>query len=256
MDISDMDHADRQSTTSVDPAEVERFARLAREWWNPHGKFKPLHKFNPVRLAYIREMALRHFALDPAAALPLAGLRLVDIGCGGGLLCEPMSRLGAEVIGIDPAGRNIEIARLHAADSRLAIDYRATSAEALLAEGERFDMVLAMEVVEHVADVPGFLGTVAGLVKPGGVALIATINRTMKALGLAIIGAEYVLGWLPRGTHHYDKLVRPEEIAAPLGAAGLQVIESIGVAYHPLRDEWQRSRDLSVNYMMLAARPA
>lgn len=250
-----MEEAKTTASPTIDPVEVERFAKLAREWWNPHGKFKPLHKFNPVRLAYIRDVSERHFALTPRAARPLEGLRLLDIGCGGGLLCEPMARLGAAVTGIDPAARNIEIAKLHAAESRLIIDYRATSAEALVEAGEGFDIVLAMEVVEHVADVPGFLAAVASLVNPGGIVLVATINRTLKALGLAIIGAEYVLGWLPRGTHHYEKLVRPEEIEAPLKQAGLTIIETAGVNYQPLLDRWQRSQDLSVNYMMLAKRP-
>lgn len=250
-----MEEAKTTASPTIDPVEVERFAKLAREWWNPHGKFKPLHKFNPVRLAYIRDVSERHFALTPRAARPLEGLRLLDIGCGGGLLCEPMARLGAAVTGIDPAARNIEIAKLHAAESRLIIDYRATSAEALVEAGEGFDIVLAMEVVEHVADVPGFLAAVASLANPGGIVLVATINRTLKALGFAIIGAEYVLGWLPRGTHHYEKLVRPEEIEAPLKQAGLTIIETAGVNYQPLLDRWQRSQDLSVNYMMLAKRP-
>lgn len=240
---------------SIDAGEVERFARLAEEWWDPHGKFKPLHKFNPVRLAAIREAVLRHFERDGHVAQPFAGLKLLDIGCGGGLLCEPMRRLGADVTGIDPAARNVEIARLHAAQSRLDIDYRAVTAEELAQEGQAFDVVLAMEVVEHVADVPGFLETVASLVRPGGLLFVATINRTLKALGLAIVGAEYVLGWLPRGTHQYDKLVRPEEIEKPLRQAGLDIVEASGVSYLPLRDEWVRSRDLSVNYMMLARRP-
>ena len=240
---------------SIDRTEVDKFSALAREWWNPHGKFRPLHKFNPVRLAYIRETVIGHFDRDTKAAHPFEGLRFIDIGCGGGLICEPIRRLGADVVGIDPAARNIEIARLHAGESKLEIDYRAATAEDMLAAGETFDVVLALEVVEHVADVPAFLATIAALVKPGGLVLVATINRTLKALGLAIIGAEYVLGWLPRGTHQYEKLVRPEEIEVPLNAAGLEITERTGVVYNPLRDEWQRSNDIAVNYMVLAKRP-
>lgn len=238
--------------STVDAAEVDRFSRMAREWWSPEGKFKPLHKFNPVRLAYIRDTLAARFGRDPNAAAPFAGLRILDIGCGGGLLCEPMARLGATVVGVDPSGINIEVARLHAAQSGLSIDYRATTAEALAEAGEAFDVVLNMEVVEHVADVGLYISTTASLVKPGGVMFVATINRTLKALALAIVGAEYVLRWLPRGTHQYEKLVRPEELAAALSAAGMSVAETVGVVFNPLADRWERSRDTSVNYMVLA----
>jgi 2-polyprenyl-6-hydroxyphenyl methylase/3-demethylubiquinone-9 3-methyltransferase len=247
--------SETKTATSVDPTEVNRFSRLAAEWWNPHGKFRPLHKFNPVRLRYIRRVVLAHFARDGAINRPFDGLTILDIGCGGGLLSEPMARLGATVTGIDPSATNIEVARLHAATSDLAIDYRATTAEEVEAAGARFDVLLCMEVVEHVADVPAFLATCAALVKPGGLLLIATINRTMKAFALAIVGAEYVLGWLPKGTHQYDKLVRPEEIEAPLAHAGLAVIDSVGVAYNLLTDTWFETPDTDVNYMMLAQRP-
>jgi len=241
--------------TTIDPAEVERFSRMAQEWWNPAGKFKPLHKFNPVRLGYIRDQVAAHFGLDPRAARPLQGLRLLDIGCGGGLLCEPMSRLGAEVVGADASALNIEVAKLHAAESGLSIDYRAETAEALADQGERFDIILNMEVVEHVADIDLFLSKCSEMLKPGGIMFVATINRTLKAWGLAIIGAEYVLRWLPRGTHDFQKLVRPEELEGSLVATGLIMKDRTGVTYNPLSDRWQRSRDMDVNYMVLAEKP-
>ncbi len=240
--------------TTVDVAEVERFSRMAAEWWSPTGKFKPLHKFNPVRLTYIREKVLESFDCDPKSVKPFEGLRFLDIGCGGGLLCEPMARLGAQVVGVDPSAVNIEVARLHAADSGLEIDYRAATAEALAAAGETFDVVLNMEVVEHVADVELFIEACGRMVKPGGLMFVATINRTLKALGLAIFGAEYVLRWLPRGTHQYEKLVRPEELAAALAKAGMAVSETTGVFYNPLTDSWNRSKDTDVNYMVLSTK--
>lgn len=238
--------------TTIDASEVERFAALAAEWWDPNGKFKPLHKFNPVRLAWIRDHVATRFGRDPRAARPFEGLRFLDIGCGGGLLCEPMARLGAEIVGADAAATNIEVAKLHAAESGVTIDYRATTAEDLADAGEKFDVVLNMEVVEHVADIDLFIGKCAEMVKPGGIMFVATINRTLKALGLAIVGAEYVLRWLPRGTHQYGKLVRPEELEAALGKAELMVIDRTGVVYHPLADRWQKSSDMDVNYMVLA----
>jgi 2-polyprenyl-6-hydroxyphenyl methylase/3-demethylubiquinone-9 3-methyltransferase len=240
--------------TTIDPAEVERFSRMAAEWWSPTGKFKPLHKFNPVRLTYIREKVLETFGCDPKSVKPFKGLRFLDIGCGGGLLCEPMARLGAQVVGADASPVNIEVAKLHAAESGLDIDYRATTAEALAAAGEKFDVILNMEVVEHVADVDLFIEACSSMVKPGGLMFVATINRTLKALGLAIFGAEYVLRWLPRGTHQYEKLVRPQELTAALARAGMEVAETTGVFYNPLTDSWNKSRDTDVNYMVLAVR--
>lgn len=245
-----------KANTTIDQAEVDRFSALAAEWWNPNGKFKPLHKFNPVRLAYIRDMVSSHFGRDPNAAQPFKDLRFLDIGCGGGLLCEPMTRLGASVVGVDPAERNIEVAKLHAEQSGLKIDYRATTAEALADADERFDVVLNMEVVEHVADVDLFIARTAEMVKPGGLMFVATINRTLKALGLAIFGAEYVLRWLPRGTHQYEKLVRPDELESALSKTGLTLTDRTGVTYNPLADRWSRSKDMDVNYMLLAERPA
>lgn len=242
--------------STVDAAEIERFSRLAAEWWNPAGKFKPLHKFNPVRLEYVRDQVSAHFGRDAKGVRPFEGLRLLDIGCGGGLLSEPMARLGASVVGADASATNIEVAKLHAAQSGLAVDYRAATAEALADAGETFDVILNMEVVEHVADVPLFLGKCGQMLRPGGVMFVATINRTLKAWGLAIIGAEYVLRWLPRGTHQYEKLVRPAELDAGLSAAGLRILETSGVVYNPLADRWQRSADIDVNYMVLAEKPA
>jgi 2-polyprenyl-6-hydroxyphenyl methylase/3-demethylubiquinone-9 3-methyltransferase len=227
---------------------------MAAEWWDPAGKFRPLHRFNPVRLAYIRDQVAARFGRDPNAAKPFAGLRFLDIGCGGGLLSEPMTRLGATVVGADASATNIEVARLHAAEMGLSVDYRATTAEALADSGEKFDVVLNMEVVEHVADVGLFIAKCAGMLKPDGIMFVATINRTLKALGLAIVGAEYVLRWLPRGTHQYEKLVRPDELEAALAASGLAVAARSGVTYNPLADRWQLSKDMDVNYMLLAER--
>ncbi|MDN2578366.1 bifunctional 2-polyprenyl-6-hydroxyphenol methylase/3-demethylubiquinol 3-O-methyltransferase UbiG [Aquibium sp. ELW1220] len=247
--------ADTRKTT-IDPAEVDRFSRMAAEWWDPTGKFKPLHKFNPVRLAYIRDRVAEQFGRDPRSSRPFDGLRFLDIGCGGGLLCEPMARLGATVVGADASETNIEVARLHAAQSGVSIDYRATTAEDLADAGEQFDVILNMEVVEHVSDVPLYMSKCAEMVKPGGIMFVATINRTLKALGLAIVGAEYVLRWLPRGTHQYEKLVRPDELERALSESGMTITDRTGVTYNVFADRWQKSRDLDVNYMVLAQKPA
>ncbi len=242
--------------TTIDQAEVDRFTAMAAEWWDPAGKFKPLHKFNPVRIRYIRDKAANHFGRDANSHKPLEGLRVLDIGCGGGLLSEPMARMGATVIGADASERNIGIAATHAAQTGVNVDYRAVTAEQLAAEGEKFDIILNMEVVEHVSDVDFFITTCASMVKPGGMMFVATINRTMKAMALAIIGAERVLRWLPKGTHQYEKLVRPEELEKPLTASGMQIDERTGVFFNPLMNQWNLSRDMDVNYMMLATRPA
>jgi 2-polyprenyl-6-hydroxyphenyl methylase/3-demethylubiquinone-9 3-methyltransferase len=241
---------------TVDPSEVAKFERMAAEWWDADGKFAPLHKFNPVRLGYIRDVVSEHFGRDPKSGKPLSGLRLVDIGCGGGLLSEPMARLGAAVTGIDPSAVNIEAARRHAARAGLDIDYRATTVEALAQAGEAFDVVLAMEVVEHVSDIDAFLAACAALTRPGAILFVATISRTLKAFALAIVGAEYILRWLPRGTHDYDRLVRPAELEAAIEKAGLAVAHSTGVIYNPLADRWSRSTDMDVNYIVAAAKPA
>lgn len=239
---------------TVDPAEVERFSAMADAWWDPTGKFRPLHKLNPVRLAYVRDTVLARTGGDKREPRPLHGLRLLDIGCGGGLLSEPMARLGADVTGADPSRNNIETAKNHAARGGLDIDYRATTAEQLAADGERFDVILNMEVVEHVTDVKLFIGTCASMLRPDGVMIVATLNRTLKAFALAIVGAEYVLRWLPRGTHQWDKFVTPSELEGALAAAGLGVIDRTGIVFDPLRDAWRTSPDMDVNYMMAAAR--
>ncbi len=246
--------ADRAGPTgpSVDPEEVAKFSALAEEWWDPAGKFRPLHRLNPVRLAFIRARAAARFGRDPGAAFE--DLRVLDIGCGGGLLSEPLARLGAHVTGIDASEQSVRIAALHAAGAGLDIDYRAATAEALAEAGESFDLVLNMEVVEHVADAAAFLAASAALVKPGGAMVVATLNRTPKAFALAIVGAEYVLGWLPRGTHDWRKFLRPSELAAGLRRGGLDIEEITGVAYNPLADAWRLSDDLDVNYMLFAVR--
>jgi 2-polyprenyl-6-hydroxyphenyl methylase / 3-demethylubiquinone-9 3-methyltransferase len=240
--------------TTIDQSDVDRFSRIASEWWDPRGKFRPLHKFNPTRLDYIREQVSATFGRNLRTAKPFEGLRLLDIGCGGGLLCEPMARLGADVVGADASATNIEVAKLHAAQSGVSIDYRATTSEALSEAGETFDIILNMEVVEHVADVELYLQSCAKMLRPGGLMFIATINRTMRAYALAIVGAEYVLRWLPKGTHSYEKLVRPEEIEAALAPTGVTIIDRLGVTFNPLTDKWSRSNDIAVNYMMLTSR--
>jgi 2-polyprenyl-6-hydroxyphenyl methylase/3-demethylubiquinone-9 3-methyltransferase len=239
---------------TVDFDEVERFARHAADWWNPRGPMAALHRLNPVRLAYIRDQAAERFGRDPTKLDCLKGLRMLDIGCGGGILSEPLARLGAAVVGVDPAEENIAAARAHAEDGGLAVDYRAATAEELAEAGETFDVVLAMEVVEHVADVASFVSSCASMVKPGGLMIAATLNRTLKSFALAIVGAEYVLRWLPRGTHQWDKFVTPRELETAAENAGLRVIGERGVIYNPFADRWQLSQDMDVNYMLVAAR--
>ncbi len=216
------------------------------------GKFRPLHKLNPVRLSYIREILLTHFSLNGNEREPFRGLDIIDVGCGGGLLCEPLARLGANMSGIDVAKENIEIAKAHAKESALKINYQVKSVESLSASRKKYDVVLNMEVVEHVDNVPLFLASCAKLLKPNGIMIIATINRTPKAFALAIVGAEYILNWLPKGTHSYDKFLTPKEISLMLERENMNIIDKVGVSYSPLKDEWQMSRDLSVNYMMAA----
>jgi 2-polyprenyl-6-hydroxyphenyl methylase / 3-demethylubiquinone-9 3-methyltransferase len=240
--------------STVDETEVARFSALAAEWWDARGKMAVLHRFNPVRLRFIKEASCRHFGRDDKRLDALAGLRLLDIGCGGGILSEPLARLRAEVVGADPSQANIEAAKLHAAEAGVAVDYRATTAEALADEGERFDIVLAMEVVEHVADLSLFVRRCAEMVKPDGLMIAATLNRTLKSFALAIVGAEYVLRWLPRGTHRWDKFVTPNELESTFERHGLRVIDETGVVYDLLADRWQLSTDMDVNYMVVAER--
>ena len=242
--------------STVDFAEVEQFSRLAAQWWDERGPMAMLHKFNPVRLAYIRDQVATHFGRNPRRIGCLTDLRILDIGCGGGILSEPLARLGAQVVGADPSEANIEVARRHAGLVDLRIDYRAVTAEDLADKGERFDVVLALEVVEHVADIGLFLQRCSEMVKPNGLLIAATINRTMKSLLLAKIGAEYVLRWLPRGTHRWDKFVTPDELEAAVTKAGLKVVDERGVVYRVFQDAWALSDDMDVNYMMSAARSA
>jgi 2-polyprenyl-6-hydroxyphenyl methylase/3-demethylubiquinone-9 3-methyltransferase len=241
---------------TVDEDEVARFSRLAGEWWDARGPMAALHALNPVRLAYIRDRAVAHFGRDSKRLDSLAGLRLLDIGCGAGILCEPLARLGAAVTGADPSAENIAAARHHAALSGVTVDYRNASAEALAEAGETFDVVLAMEVIEHVADVGLFVRLAAALVKPGGLAVVATINRTVKSFALAIVGAEYILRWLPRGTHRWDKFVTPNELEIALEQSRLRMIGETGVIYNLLADRWQLSADMDVNYMVAAEKAA
>ena len=240
---------------SVDPEELAKFSALAEAWWDPDGQFKPLHRLNPARLTFIRDRAAARFGRDPKAERPLAGLTVLDIGCGGGLLAEPMTRLGATVTGLDAAGESLQIARAHAAEQGLEIDYRQTTAEELAAEGAQYDLVLNMEVVEHVADVAGFMAAAGALTKPGGAMVVSTLNRTPKAFLLAIVGAEYLLRWLPPGTHDWRRFLRPSEVARMLRPAGLEVAEVCGLAYNPLTDAWRLApRDTDVNYMLFAVK--
>lgn len=250
----DGDGSRTAASTDVDPAEIARFEKLAHDWWDPHGPFRPLHKLNPIRLTAIRDRSAAYFGRDPLAARPLAGLRVLDIGCGGGLMSEPMARLGALVTGIDAGERNIAIARAHARQSKLAIDYRAIGVEALAAEGQGFDLILNLEVIEHTANPAAFLAASAGLLAPGGMMAMATLNRTLKSFALAVVGAEYVLRWLPRGTHDWRRFIKPEELVVHLVRLGLAIRETVGMTYDPIHDRWSIGRDTGVNYLMFATK--
>lgn len=237
---------------SLDPSEVEKFSRMAAEWWNPKGKFGVLHVFNPVRLQFIKEQVTARLGRDPLERQPFEGLRFLDIGCGGGLLTEPMARLGATITGVDPSEKNIKTASVHAQEMGLGIDYRVGTSEDLAAAGETFDVILNMEVIEHVSDPQAFVASCASMLKPGGLMFVATLNRTLKSFGLAIIGAEYVLGWLPRGTHQWEKFITPGELRGWLDQNGLSVMDEKGVTYSPFSRQWKVSRDMDVNYMLVA----
>ena len=239
---------------TAEPDEVARFAALAEKWWDPKGPLKPLHALNPTRIAFVRDRVAARFGRDALGDQPLRGLELLDIGCGAGLLSEPMARLGARVVGIDAAEESIRVARRHARDGGLDIEYRHAAPEALAAAGERYDVVLNMEVVEHVADLDGFLAATCALVKTGGALFVATLNRTMRSFVFGIVGAEYVLRWLEPGTHDWRKFVRPAELARGLRRGGVAVTEMSGVRYNPLTDTWSLGRDLSINYMAFAVK--
>lgn len=240
------------SGLTIDASEIAKFSAMAAEWWDPKGKFAPLHKFNPTRLDFIKKHIEMHFERAPNAGFK--GLRLLDIGCGGGLLSEPMARLGATVTGADAGEANIKTAKIHADMEGLEIEYRHITAEQLVEEGAQFDIILNMEVIEHVADIDLFLEACSALLAPGGLMFMATLNRTLKAYALAIVGAEYVLGWLPRGTHDWSKFIKPAELEHALAAAGLSVRNMTGVSYNPLSDQWRLSGDLGVNYMLTAVK--
>lgn len=245
------------ATSTIDPAEIVKFEAMAAEWWDTEGKFKPLHLMNPCRLDYITTQIAAEFDRDLSQSNPFAGLRILDIGCGGGLLSEPMARLGAEVVGADAAPRNIPVAQLHAEQSGLTIDYRFTTAEDLAAAGERFDVVLNMEVVEHVADPQAYLTACQVLLKPGGLMICSTLNRTPKSFMMAIVGAEWVMRWLPKGTHDWAKFITPEELYALITKAGLDPVDRKGMVFNPLRWSWSLSaRDVSCNYVTASVKRA
>jgi len=247
---------DRLSRISVDPAEMESFSRMAADWWDPNGPFKPLHIMNGARLEFIKQTVCEHFDLDPKINQPLKGLRVLDIGCGGGLLCEPMVRLGAMVTGVDALERNLKTAKTHAEQVGVEIDYRHGTIEQMVIEGETpFDVVLNMEVIEHVANPPEFMADCSAMLRPGGLMLCSTINRTLKAFTFAILGAEYLLRWLPRGTHQYAKLVKPHELYRWMTDAGMEVSEQIGMTLNPLTNQWTLSRDKSINYVSIGQKP-
>lgn len=248
------DDAQEGAPATVDPAEVEKFERVAAEWWDETGKFRPLHKMNPARMRIVRDALAGHFGRDVTVDRPLAGLRILDIGCGGGLADEPLARLGASVTGIDASAEHVRIAAEHAQAMELDIDYRAQGAEELAARGEAFDAVISLEVLEHVADPARFIALAASLVRPGGLLLVSTINRTLKALALAKIGAEYVLRWVPKGSHDYRRFVRPQVLRAAFEAAGLHASPPRGLVYDPIQDDWKPSLDCAINYFMWGAK--
>jgi 2-polyprenyl-6-hydroxyphenyl methylase/3-demethylubiquinone-9 3-methyltransferase len=239
---------------TLDPEEVARFANLAGSWWDANGPFRQLHRITPARLAYLRDRLCQAFARDPKAAASLQGLTILDIGCGGGLVCEPLARLGADVTGIDPAPENIEAARAHARGAGVEVTYKVATAEETADASSQFDAVLLLEVIEHVPDVPSFIARVAPLVKPSGLMILSTLNRTLKAYALAIVGAEFILRWLPVGTHRWERFVTPAELGSALRNAGLAPADTTGMVYDPFADEWRLSADTDVNYFVAATR--
>lgn len=243
------------ASSSIDAADLARFERLGAEWWNPEGPMRPLHQMNPVRIEWMRARMMDHFGPPKDEGSPLAGRAILDVGCGGGLLSESLARMGASVTGIDPAPGSIGIAASHALAGELAIDYRNVTLESVAESQERWDIVCVMEVVEHVVDMPAFIGLAASVLRPGGLLIASTLNRTMKSFALAIVGAEYLLRWVPKGTHQWEKFVAPEELDAAFRSAGLQPWRRTGVVYSPFLDTWRTSRDIDVNYMAAAVRP-
>ena len=243
-----------ENATTIDPEDVARFSAIADEWWDPDGKFKPLHRFNPIRLHYIRDRICTHFGRDKQSLRPFAGLRLLDVGCGGGLISEPLARMGAKVTGIDASDRNVRTAQVHAEQGGLDISYHSTTVEEIAATGESYDAVISLEVVEHVADVDLFLDGCAALTADNGAIALATLNRTPKSFALGIVGAEYIMRWLPRGTHNWKKFVRPSELARGLRRNGITVEDISGLTFNPLNSEWQVSGDVSVNYVLFGTR--
>lgn len=240
----------------MDPAEIERFQALAKAWWDPTGKFRPLHQIGPARLTFVRDELVRHFGREAGGLHPLEGLTILDVGCGGGLMSEPLARLGARVTGIDPGERNVAIARGHAEPQGLAIDYRVATVEELVATREQYDAIVCLEVVEHVPNVAPFVKACGDLVRPGGMLVLSTINRTLKSYALAIVAAEYVLQWLPRGTHQWERFVTPDELTGYLTAAGLSPPRFSGFVYSPLRDAWSLAPETDVNYLASSAKPS
>ena len=233
--------------TTVNKKEIEKFSRMAEEWWDVEGKFKPLHKFNPIRIKYIKESVIENFKLQKNEKLPLNGINLLDIGCGGGLLSEPMCRLGATVTGIDASAKNIEIAKIHAKKNNLNINYICTSPEKI--QKEKFDVILNMEIVEHVENVDLFLNSSSSLLKKDGLMFVATINKTLKSYLFAIIGAEYILRWLPIGTHEWEKFIKPDDLKNILSKFDMAMIKTDGVKFNPILDKWSLSKDTSINYI-------
>lgn len=249
-----MRQAEGSERVGVDPEEARRFASLAERWWDSTGPMAPLHRMGPVRIAYVRDQACRQLGLDARALRPLTGLRVLDIGCGGGLVAEPLTRLGAAVTGIDPTEELVEVARRHAAELGLEIAYETATLDAVAGRGDRFDLVLALEVVEHVPDLPAFLAALAQATRPGGLVILSTLSRTLASFLSAIVGAEYLLGWLPRGTHRWRSFLTPSELAAHLRRVGLRATDIAGVAYRADREEFRLTRDPGVNYLMTAVR--
>lgn len=245
-----------ETAASVDQQEIENFSALAAEWWDESGPFKPLHAYNPVRVSFVRDRICATENRDPQTPRPLEGLKIADIGCGGGLLCEPLSRLGANVTGIDPAEKNIAAASLHAEQMGLEIDYRQTTIEDIAASGEQFDAIVSMEVLEHVADINSFVGACSQALKPGGAFVGATLNRTLRSLAMAKVGAEYILRWLPIGTHDWKKFLTPAEVTRALRETGLTIEVIQGATYQPLSGQWALTSDTGVNYMFSAHKGA